>query len=255
MFCFANFDLFSMKTLFFFLILSSSFFSIAQTPLLPLASSREVTKNENVNTDDPDVKYIPLFGSWKKVEEQLSNSSQFLIQCDQNFKDRNDASKFFADRGWEYLNEGLLDTATYRFNLCFLLNQDNFDAYWGLGSVSYQKGKYEESTKLLRKGLELSPENTILMVDLATVQLACYKEKKNCDDIDDALRLLEKSLQIDGTNANGWLKYSIAAFQLEHYEKAWEYLHKCRLLDISFVDTNFVQELSAKYLDPMGIFK
>lgn len=244
-----------MKTLIYLFILSSSFFSYAQTPLLPLASSRELAKKEILNVDNQDIKYIPLFGSKKKAEEQILNSAEFLIQCDKNFKDRIGASKFFADRGWEYLNEGLLDTATYRFNLCFLLNQDNCDAYWGLGSVSYQKGKYEESTKLLRRGLELSPENSILMVDIATVQLACYKEKKNCDDIDDALRLLEKSLQIDGTNANGWLKYSIAEYQLEHYEKAWEYLHKCRMLDISFVDTNYVQELIAKYSDPMGVFK
>jgi tetratricopeptide (TPR) repeat protein len=244
-----------MKTLIYFFILSSSFLSLAQTPLIPLASSREFSKKETINTDNQDIRYIPLFGSKKKAEEQMLNATEFLIQCDKNFKDRLDASKFFADRGWEYLNEGLLDTATYRFNLCFLLNQENHDAYWGLGSVSYQKGKYEESTKLLRKGLELSPDNSILMVDIATVQLACYKEKKNCDDIDDALRLLEKSLQIDGTNANGWLKYSIAEYQLEHYEKAWEYLHKCRLLDISFVDTTYVQELIAKQTDPMGIFK
>ena len=244
-----------MKTLIYLLIISSSFFSLAQTPLIPLASSREVSKKENLKADHQDSRYIPLFGSKKKAEEQMVNSAEFLIQCDKNFKDRIDASKFFADRGWEYLNEGLLDTATYRFNLCFLLNQDNFDAYWGLGSVSYQKGKYEESTKLLRRGLELAPENSILMVDIATVQLACYKEKKNCDDVDDALRLLEKSLQIDGTNANGWLKYSIAEYQLEHYEKAWEYLHKCRILDISFIDTTYVQELTVKLSDPMGIFK
>ena len=244
-----------MKSIIYLFLLSSSFFSYAQTPLTPWVSSKELSRKEMLNTDNQDVKYLPLFGSKKKAEEQILNSTEFLIQCDKNFKDRLDASKFFADRGWEYLNEGLLDTATYRFNLCFLLNQDSFDAYWGLGSISYQKGKYEESTQLLRKGLELSPENTILMVDVATVQLACYKEKNNCDDIDDALRLLEKSLQIDGTNANGWLKYSIAAYQLEHYEKAWEYLHKCRLLDISFVDTSFVQELIAKKSDPMGIFK
>lgn len=244
-----------MKSIIYLFILSSSFLSFSQSSLIPLASSKELSKKETLNVDNQDVRYLPLFGSKKKAEEQILNATEFLIQCDKNFKDRLDASKFFADRGWEYLNEGLLDTATYRFNLCFLLNQDSFDAYWGLGSISYQKGKYEESTKLLRKGLELSPDNSILMVDIATVQLACYKEKKNCDDIDDALRLLEKSLQIDGTNANGWLKFSIAEFQLEHYEKAWEYLHKCRLLDISFVDTTFVQELIVKQTDPMGIFK
>lgn len=244
-----------MKTLICLFIFSSSSISFAQTLLLPLASSKEVSRKENLVDDSQDVRYIPLFGSKKRVEEEMINSAEFLIQCDNNFKDRLDASKFFAERGWEYLNEGLLDTATYRFNLCFLLNQENFDAFWGLGSISYQKGKYEESAKLLRKGLELSPDNSILMVDIATVQLACYKEKKNCDDIDDALRLLEKSLQIDGTNANGWLKYSIAEFQLEHYEKAWEYLHKCRTIDISFVDTTYVQELIVKQTDPMGVFK
>ena len=244
-----------MKTLIYIYISSLSFFSLAQTPSLPLASSKEVTKKENLNSDNQDIRYIPLFGSEKKAEEQMINSTKFLIQCDKSFKDRLDASKFFADRGWEYLNEGLLDTATYRFNLCFLLNKENSDAYWGLGSISYQKGRYEESTKLLRKSLKLSPKNSILMVDIATVQLACYKEKKNCDDIDYALRLLEISLQIDNTNANGWLKYSIAEYQLEHYEKAWEYLHKCRLLDISFVDTTYIQELLTKQTDPMGIFK
>jgi len=250
-----NSDFLPMKTLIYLFMLSSCFFSHAQTPLIPLTSSKELAKKESLGVDKQDVRYFPLFGGKQKAEEQRLNSTEFFIQCDKNFKDRIEASKFFAERGWEYLNEGLLDTATYRFNLCFLLNQNNFDAYWGLGSVSYQKGKHEESTKLLRQGLALSPENSILMIDIATVQLACYKEKKNCDDIDDALRLIEKSLQIDGTNANGWLKYSIAEFQLEHYEKAWEYLHKCRMLDISFVDTNYVQELREKYSDPLGIFK
>lgn len=244
-----------MKTLIYLSIIFSSFFSLAQTPLIPLASSKEIAKKESLLTNGQDIRYIPLFGSKQEAEVQTINLTDFLTQCDKNFKNRNDASNFFAERGWEYLNEGLLDTATYRFNLCFLLNQDNFEAFWGLGSISYQKGKYEESTKLLRKGLELSPENPILMVDIATVQLACFKEHKNCDDINDALKLLEKSLQIDGTNANGWLKYSIAEYQLEHYDKAWELLHKCRLLDISFVDTTYLQELLAKRSDPSGIFK
>lgn len=243
-----------MKALLYIFILSSSLPLMAQTPLLPFASSREVSKKVST-PDSQDVRYIPLFGSKKMVEEQLLNATEFLTQCDKSFKDRSDASNFFADRGWEYLNDGLLDTATYRFNLCYLLNQDNVEAFWGLGSISYQKGNYEESTKLLRQGLILSPENTTLMIDVATVQLACYKEKRNCDDIDDALRLLEKSLQIDPSNANGWLKFSIAEFQLEHYDRAWDYLHKCRQIDVSFIDTTYLQELISKKEDPLGLFK
>jgi tetratricopeptide (TPR) repeat protein len=244
-----------MRALLYIIFWSSSLSIFAQTPSIPFASSRESAKKEDSVVDNQDVKCLPLFGSKKKAEQEFINATEFLMRCDKNFKDRIDASKFFADRGWEYLSEGLLDTATYRFNLCFLLDRDNVEAYWGLGTVSYQKGNYEESTKLLRKGLDLSPDNTTLMIDVATVQLACYKEKRNCDDIDDALRLLEKSLQKDPTNANGWLKYSIAEFQLEHYDKAWECFHKCRTLDASFIDTNFVAELLTKQPDPLGIFR
>jgi tetratricopeptide (TPR) repeat protein len=220
-----------------------------------LASNKEVIKKDGALIDSQDVRYIPLFGSKKQLDEQLMSSKDFVAQCEQNFNGREEASKFFAERGWEYLNDGLLDTAVYRFNLCYLLNPENVEAYWGLGSISYQKKNYEESAKLLRKGLALSPQNATLMIDVATVQLACFKEKRKCDDIDDALLLLEKSLQIDSTNANGWLKYSIASFQLEHYDKAWEYLHKCRQIDITFIDTDYIKELVDKKEDPLGIFK
>lgn len=244
-----------MKQLIYIFILSSSFQSLlAQIQPIPLASTKEAPKKE-LAVDSQDVKYIPLFGSRKTVDEQILKSKEFFAQCEQNFKDRAEASKFFAERGWEYLSEGLLDTATYRFNLSFLLDQNNVEAYWGLGSISYQKKNYEESAKLLRKGLALAPENPTLMIDVATVQLACFKEQKKCDDIDDALMLLEKSLKIDSTNANGWLKYAIAEFQLEHFDKAWEYFHKCRILDITFLDMNFLQELIAKKEDPLGVFK
>jgi tetratricopeptide (TPR) repeat protein len=139
-----------MRAFVYIFVLTSCVSALAQTPSLPLASSREAAKKEMLEADSQDVKFLPLFGSKKKAEEEMLNATEFLIKCDKSFKDRLDASKFFADRGWEYLNEGLLDTATYRFNLCFLLNQENVEAYWGLGSISYQKGNFEESTKLLR---------------------------------------------------------------------------------------------------------
>ncbi|MEA5140147.1 hypothetical protein [Arcicella rigui] len=244
-----------MKQLIVILIFSTSISSLlAQDNTVSLASNRAIAKKE-LMPDSQDVKYIALFGNKKAADEEVIKSKEFFRQCDQNFKDRAEASKFFAERGWEYLSEGLLDTATYRFNLCYLLDPNNVEAYWGLGSVSYQKKNYEESAKLLRKGLVLAPENPTLMIDVATVQIACFKEKKNCDDIDDALALLEKSLTIDSTNANGWLKYSIAEYELEHYDKAWTYFHKCRSLDITMIDMGFLQELLVKKEDPLGVFK
>ena len=244
-----------MRKLLYFFILSSTVQALAQTEMTQFASSRQITKKETANLDSQDVRYLPLFGSRETLQKQLVKNADFVEQCVTNFSTKEEASKFFAERGWEYLSEGLLDTATYRFNLAYLLNPNNMDVYWGLGSISYQRNNFEQSAAFLRKGLSLSPDNTVLMVDVATVQIACFKEKKDCNDIDDALALLEKSVKLDSTNANAWLKYSIAEFQLEHYDKAWDYLHKCRVLDLSFVDLNYVQELMAKKEDPVGFFK
>lgn len=220
-----------------------------------LVSNREIVKKEDSTTEILDFRVLPLFGEIKKNQEQQKKDDVFLKNCDENFKDRTEASKFFAERGWEYIGEGQLDTAVYRFNLSYLLNPQNMEAYWGLGVVSFQKGKFEESAKLLSHGLKLDPNNAMLMVDIATVQMNCFVEKRNCEEIDDAVRLLEKSVKLDSTNANAWLKFAVAEYHQEHFDKSWEYIHKCRMLDLSFVDLNFVQQLIAKKEDPMGIFK
>ena len=245
-----------MRQLLYFFVLTSAFSSYAQEKTLQLASNRESTTNkEGLNVIALDVRFIPLFGTKKRAEEQIKNNAEFIAQCEQYFEDKTKASKFFAERGWEYLGDGFIDTAIHRFNMSYMLDPTNVEAYWGLGSASYQKNNFEESAQLLRRGLELAPDNPMLMVDVATVQIACFKEKRNCDDIDDAMRLLEKSVQLDSTNANAWLKYAIGEYQLEHYDKSWECLHKCKALDLSFVDMSFVQELIAKKEDPLGVFK
>ncbi len=236
------------------LILFGNFCVNAQTTEA-LVSNRQVTKPVTNQTDLPDVRVLPLFGSKKKTDTQIAQDKRFLQQCDQHFPDRTDASKFFSERGWEYVSEGKLDTAIYRFNLSFLLNPQNVDAFWGLGTVSYQQGKFEESSNLLQRGLSLAPENSMLMVDVATVQISCFKEKRNCEDLEGALALLYKSIQVDSLNANAFLKLSIAEYLQEHYDKSWEYMHKCRQLDLAFVDMLFIQDLIAKKPDPQGIFK
>jgi tetratricopeptide (TPR) repeat protein len=237
------------------IILFGSFCLKAQTNQDALVSNRQAKKVDSHQTDFQDNRVLPLFGSKKKTDAQIMQEKKFLEQCDLHFSDRLDASKFFAERGWEYVSEGKLDTAIYRFNLCFLLNPANVDAFWGLGTVSYQQGKFEESSNLLQRGLFLAPQNSMLMVDVATVQISCFKEKRNCEDLEGALVLLNKSIQVDSLNANAFLKLSIAEYLQEHYEKSWEYMHKCRQLDLVFVDLLFIQDLLAKQPDPQGIFK
>ena len=198
---------------------------------------------------------LPLFGEMTKSTEHIAWEVRFLNECDQNFSNRTEASQFFSTRGWEYLTEGQLDTATYRFNLAWLLNDKNSDTYWGLGVISYQQGKSVDAIRLLKKGLEVADTNAVLMTDLATVQLKEYKENKDNELLEDAIVVLNKALQYDVTNANTFMRLSWANFVKGNYEAAWDNLHKGRLLDLASVDFVYLQELREKAPDPKGFFK
>ncbi|MFC5411305.1 tetratricopeptide repeat protein [Larkinella bovis] len=215
----------------------------------------EVSKAPNQATVN--LLVAPLFGEKAKTKEHIAWEIRFLTECDQNFSNRKEASQFFSTRAWEYLTEGQLDTAAYRFNLAWLLDDKNADTYWGLGVICYQQDKDPEAIRLLKKGLEVADTNAVLMTDLATVQLKYYKENKDSEQLDDAIQVLQKALKYDQTNPNTFMRLSWASFAKGEYAAAWDNLHKARALamDLSAVDFSYLQELLQKAPDPKGFFK
>lgn len=198
---------------------------------------------------------VPMFGEVKKMTRQKQEQDAFLQSCDRSFSDRAEASRFFAERGWEYIAEGELDTACYRFNLAYLLDAANSDAYWGMGVVCHQKGNTTEAIRMLKKGVSYDSTDSMLLDDLATLYIQHYTDTRDEKELDAAFTWLGKSLTLDTTNANTYLKLALAEFHRTNYDKSWENLHKCRAIDVQLLDFDFIQQLSAKKEDPQGIFK
>ncbi len=197
----------------------------------------------------------PLFGQQRKSSAQIEEEIKFLSDCDRNFASRDEASAFFAARGWEYLQEGQADTATYRFNLAYLLNEQNVDSFWGLGVICYQKNEMELAEQMLRRGVDLAPENVPLIVDLATVELRHYTTDSTQQDLDESYRLLQHAAKLDSTYAQTFYDLAQAEYYRCDYDKAWEAYHKGRKLNFALVDFAFVELLKAKLPDPVGFFK
>ena len=200
-------------------------------------------------------KYQALFGGKPLGLKDQKELNQFLSSCDDSFSSRNEAATYFAERAWEYLTEGKLDTATYRFNYVNALNPKSIEAFWGLGVISYQRGNYPLAINLLEKGLSLDSTQSALRVDLATTKLSCYQTNQSCGTLQEVEELLAKSIQQDPKNANAWMKSAQAAYYLGDIEKAWGYFHECRQLDILQLDINFSEFLLQKMPDPKGLFK
>lgn len=202
-----------------------------------------------------ELRMLPLFGEGPKSPDHIEWEIRFLSDCDQNFSSREEASQFFAARGWDYLAEGKLDTATYRFNLAYILNPRNADSFWGLGVVTYQRGQLPEAIHLLKKGIDVVDTNAVLITDLATVQLKLFEEKQEKDLLNEAISWLDRSASLDPSYANTFSYLSWAHYLQSDYSKAWASLHRARALDLSSIDVTYLRQLIEKMPDPQGFFK
>lgn len=199
---------------------------------------------------------LPLFGEFEKTDAQKTVDSEFLKACDANFKTRSEASEFFATRAWEYLGEGEKDTATYRFNLAYLLDDENSDVYWGLGVIAYQNEKYAQAIDLMNRGLEMEDDdNVTLIVDLSTVYIKCFTVDAEKEDLRKAFELLTKALTKQPESANALMQLSLAKLLNEEIEEAWERFHQGYELDPDNASIEILEALLAKKDDPRGVFK
>ncbi|MEZ0540797.1 tetratricopeptide repeat protein [Fibrella arboris] len=220
-----------------------------------IASANSEPKKAIVAERVIDARILPLFGERSKSPSQIEEEIRFLNDCDQNFTSREEASQFFASRGWEYIGEAQLDTAAYRFNLAYILNDKNPDVYWGLGVVSYQRNQLTEAVRMLKRGVSLADTNAVMMTDLATVELEQYQAKADTASLEDAREHLQKALFLRPDHALAYTKLSIASYLQADYRSAWMYLHKAYKIEISSLDLTYLQELLAKQPDPLGVFK
>ena len=204
-----------------------------------------------------DNKVVPFFGSTCKANCLKFIDKDFLQMCDNNFKSREEASGFFAARAWEYLSEGKKDTATYRFNLSWLLDSLQVDSYWGLGVIAYQNEKYPEAISLMQKGLEIEddPSNITLMVDLATVYIKCFTLDHEEKDMIHAFELLDKAVNIQPQYANAYMQLALAKLVNGKIDEAWINFHKGYELDPESANAEILDELLSKKEDPEHIFR
>ncbi len=224
-----------------------------------LASANMPASDTNIAQKKPlrieEKRVLPLFGEVSKTSEQIDEEIQFLSDCDKSFSTREEASAFFTTRAWEYLQEGSLDTACYRFNLANLLNDKNVEAYWGLGVVSYQRENWVLAKEMLSRGININSNNVALLVDLSTVDLKLYEITNGVEELKEAKMVLDHAAKLDSTYALGQYNQALLYYNLNEPDKAWEHLHKGRSLDFGQLNLGFVELLKAQLPDPKGFFK
>lgn len=198
---------------------------------------------------------LPLFGGLTTAQATQLIGEARLKAIAASFASKDEASAFFTTKGFDYLRENQPDTAIYRFNLAWLLNSQNAEAYRGLGIIASAQPTPDASIGLLTKGLALAPTSTLLMSDLASTHLIRFGQTKKKKDLAIAMDLLQRTTTADPTNAVAWQQLGRGLYFQEKYPEAWAAVHKGQLLSVASLDFDLISDLQAKLPDPQGTFK
>ncbi|MFT7000127.1 MAG: tetratricopeptide (TPR) repeat protein [Spirosomataceae bacterium] len=191
-----------------------------------------------------------------KIESQRDTYAKLLTECHQSFDTDAEASTFFSKMGWNYLSEGDRKEARKRFDWAYLLDENNVDAYWGLGVMTFQEERFEESTLFMEHGVKAAKEkNVTLMVDLATVYIKLFTETEHPKHLSRAFELTEKAIEENPKYTNAYMQKALAELINGKVDEAWLSFHKGHEIAPKESDIHILTSLLSHKPDPKGIFK
>lgn len=202
------------------------------------------------HTSPPPIEYL------LKIESQRDTYAKLLTDCHQSFETDAEASNFFSKMGWNYLTEGNRKDARKRFDWAYLLDENNVDAYWGLGVMTFQEERYEESTLFMERGMKAAKDkNVTLMVDLATVYIKLFTETEQPKHLNRAFELTEKAIKLHPQYANAYMQKALAELVNGNVDEAWVSFHQGYEIAPKESDIHILTNLLAHKPDPKGVFK
>lgn len=238
------------------LLLCSLAFTVLTT--VPAQAQRKSKSKSKTTTAVPLAaasRVQPLFGGLSAGQAEQALGTTYLDNIRKSFASPAEASQFFANKGFEYLAEGQVDTAAYRLNLAWVLNPQNPLPYRGLGVIASRQPTPDAAIDLIGRAQALTPNDPLVLSDLGSLYLMRYEQSKKKKDLSTSADLLHKALAADSTNAVAWQQLARVYYIQEDYPNAWDAVHRGQQYSVASIDFNFISELIAKQPDPQGKFK
>jgi tetratricopeptide (TPR) repeat protein len=208
-------------------------------------SSLSIAMAQNINL-------LPKYGNEEKTAEQKALDAQFLKSIDDSYNgDRKKASIEIAQGGWQFVSQGNLDNAMFRFNQAWLADNKNGLSIWGMGVVLATSGQFERCLPFFAEADGLIGTDIGFAVDYAKVLGIAGAELKNAAHTNNALARFAKIYGQQPDNTLNLQNWSITLFYNDKFKDAWD---KLKLAEATAgkadIDPNFVAALQAKMPRP-----
>jgi len=202
----------------------------------------------------------PMYGGISPTPEEQEIHDKFIKEVIAETGSREAAFERGIELASYYIHKGDLKSAMRRANQAWLLDPDNAEVYYMLGSITARQGKTDETISLYKKALELNPKYAMVMCNLGREYYnKAYKyyqkrqEDKKKEYLDKALKLYEEASQIATDKGDLSYTYYQWAVSLEfsgNYGEAWKKVKLSRKYGGEFIEPGFVRELSRYMPEP-----
>ena len=198
----------------------------------------------------------------QRNKEQKISDKKFISEAIKNAGTAKKASDKYAEKGWRLSRS--YDKAMYRFNQSWLLDKNNYKAFWGFAAISLKKGKTRESIIFYEKSIALlgdEKQRKRLLVDAAKAY-AAYGEEIMPNNIEEANKYYTRAISLTNESLDDKNPPYAPAFRVKAliyykqglYENSWEVVKTARKIFSAFYapydydpfDETFIINLSEK---------
>jgi tetratricopeptide (TPR) repeat protein len=195
---------------------------------------------------------LPKYGSMPETDWQRQANKAFIDATDQEYHgDRAKASGDAAARGWQFLQQGDMDTAMRRFNQAWLLNHENGIALWGMGAVEGSRRNMDSALKLFAEAEKFLGGDLNFSIDYAKALSIIAVQKNDKALLQDAFSRFESIYKKAPQNVLNLQNWAIALAGLSRFPEAWQ---KVKLAEASEerkkLDPRFVAALEQRMPRP-----
>ncbi|MEO6995226.1 MAG: tetratricopeptide repeat protein [Lacunisphaera sp.] len=182
----------------------------------------------------PRIDNLPMYGqpAIPRPDFLKKADADFIAKASSGFgDDRRVASKAWTQQASRFLAQRNLDYAMRRLNQAWLLDDTNYEVYWGFGRVMVESDHFDDGVRYTKQAIELCRDEVQLPavysdLGVAYSYLADSTSQEHSSERVGAFRAANEafatSVGLDPKYANAWRRWSISLTMEGKYSEAEE---------------------------------
>ena len=203
----------------------------------------------------PRIDNLPMYGQpgIPRPEFLKNADADFISKASSGFGgDRKVASRAWTEQAAHFLAQRNLDYSMRRYNQAWLLDDANYEVYWGFGRVMVESDHFEDGVRFTKQAIELCRDDVQLPAVYSDLGVAYSyfadsmppeRTSERSAAFAAANEAFVKSVDLDPKYGNAWRRWSISLTMERKYSEAAEKAKRAKELGAQPIPSRILKEI------------